>query len=114
METIDIIKYVLNSPANTNPNVLRDMLETYRLSGGNISPEDIEAAVAKYLEENPVQPTPIDKTLTKENEAADAKSTGDRLLDKADKATTLSGYGITDGVSINDTLILECTLNLGG
>lgn len=47
--------------------------------GGTVSPEDIKEAVNEYLEENPVESTPIDETLTKQGEAADAKVTGDRL-----------------------------------
>ena len=31
---------------------------------------------------------------------------------KANKATTLEGYGITDGISTTDLFILECSLNL--
>lgn len=99
MEAIDIVKYVLHSPTNTNPNVLKDMLEEYRSQGGTISPELIEEAVRKYLEENPVQPTPIDKTLTKENEAAEAKAVGDSLK---------------QCLSIYDTIILDCDINIGG
>ena len=49
-------------------------------SGGTVDPEQIKQAVNGYLEENPVQSTPIDKTLTKENEAADAFVTGSRLV----------------------------------
>ena len=79
MDELDIIRYVLHTPTNTNPNVLRDMLNEYRGSGGTISPEQIEEAVAKYLDEHPVQPTPIDTTLTQAGQAADAKAVGDVL-----------------------------------
>lgn len=48
--------------------------------GGAVDLAQIEQAVNGYLEENPVQPTPIDKTLTKDNEAADAFVTGSRLV----------------------------------
>lgn len=48
-------------------------------SGGTIPPEQIAAAVEQYLEENPVQPTPIDETLTRSGEAADAAAVGKRL-----------------------------------
>ena len=54
-------------------------------SGGTVDPEQIKQAVNGYLEENPVNPTPIDKTLTVENEAADAKTTGEKLNEKIDK-----------------------------
>ena len=83
MDELDIIRYVLHTPTNTNPNVLRDMLNEYRGSGGTISPEQIEEAVAKYLDEHPVQPTPIDTTLTQAGQAADAKAVGDELALKA-------------------------------
>ena len=60
-------------------------------AGGTVDPEQIKQAVNGYLEENPVQPTPIDSSLTKEGEAADAKKTGDelnkRLIAPADNGT---------------------------
>ncbi|MBP3704481.1 MAG: hypothetical protein J6I98_03005, partial [Clostridia bacterium] len=34
----------------------------------------VKQSVAEYLDENPVQPTPIDTTLTQADEAADAKA----------------------------------------
>lgn len=83
IEANDIIKYILHSPTNTNPNVLKDLLVAFQNSGGEIDPELIEQAVAKYLEENPIEPTPIDTTLTKEGQAADAKAVGDALNLKA-------------------------------
>lgn len=54
--------------------------------GGTVSPEDIKEAVNEYLEKNPVETTPIDETLTKRGEAADAKAAGDVLRSKADRA----------------------------
>lgn len=61
--------------------------------GFKVDPEDAETAVEKYLAENPVEPTPIDATLTKEGEAAEAKATGNRLatLEKTSWAMTLEG-----------------------
>ena len=56
-------------------------------SGGTVDPEQIKQAVNGYLEENPVQPTPVDATLTKENEAADAKVTGEKLDELNDIAS---------------------------
>lgn len=44
--------------------------------------QDVREYAAEYLEKNPVQPTPIDKTLTKENEAADAAKVGIELEKK--------------------------------
>lgn len=48
-------------------------------AGGNVTPEQIAAAVNNYLTENPVQPTPIDDTLTQSGQAADAKAVGDAI-----------------------------------
>lgn len=50
--------------------------------------EQVNAAVNEYLTQNPVRPTPVDPTLTKPTEAADAKVTGDyiranTIIDKA-------------------------------
>ena len=46
---------------------------------GRVSQEDINNAVNDYLDKNPVQSTPVDKTLAKEGEAADAKVVGNNL-----------------------------------
>lgn len=43
---------------------------------GGATPEQIESAVNSYLEEHPVQSTPVDKTLKNANEAADAEIVG--------------------------------------
>lgn len=48
-------------------------------TGGGVTPEQIQQAVDKYLEENPVEPTQIDATLTQPGQAADAKATGDAI-----------------------------------
>lgn len=48
-------------------------------TGGGVTPEQIQQAVDNYLEENPVEPTQIDATLTQSGEAADAKATGDAI-----------------------------------
>lgn len=50
--------------------------------------QDVREYAAEYLKKNPVQPTPIDKTLTKENEAADAEKTGEEIKKRA----TISGW----------------------
>lgn len=47
-----------------------------RGTGGEVTPEQIQQAVDNYLEENPVEPTQIDATLTQSGQAADAKATG--------------------------------------
>lgn len=52
--------------------------------------QDVREYAAEYLEKNPVQPTPVDKTLTKENEAADAKITGDAIKNNSKKIESLS------------------------
>lgn len=95
----DIIKYILHSPNNTNPNVLKDMIEKYKGQNSEIDPALIEAAVEKYMQEHPVQPTPIDPTLTQSNQAADAKAVGDILK---------------QCIKISDTIILDCGINEGG
>lgn len=68
-------------------------LEKLEEEGFKVDPADAETAVEKYLAENPVEPTPIDATLTKEGEAAEAKATGNRLatLEKTSWAMTLEG-----------------------
>ena len=48
-------------------------------TGGEVTPEQIQQAVDNYLEENPVEPTQIDPTLTQSGQAADAKATGDAI-----------------------------------
>lgn len=48
-----------------------------------VSPEQIKESINNYLEENPIESTPIDKTLTKENQAADALIVGNKLKQKA-------------------------------
>lgn len=92
---------------------------------GDVPPEQIEEAVEKYLEENPVEFTESDPTVpywakqpnkptytaeevnaahrmdlgnVKELEIGNDAVDGINLLyrDKADKAITLSGYGILD------------------
>lgn len=45
--------------------------------------QEVREYAAEYLEKNPVKPTPIDLTLTREGEAADAKATGDAINTKA-------------------------------
>lgn len=51
--------------------------------------QDVRKYAAEYLEKNPVQPTPIDKTLTKDNEAADAKITGNAIKNNSEKIDSL-------------------------
>lgn len=41
--------------------------------------KEVRNYAEEYLEKNPVLPTPVDKTLKNENEAADAKITGQRI-----------------------------------
>lgn len=48
-------------------------------TGGGVTPDQIQQAVDNYLEENPVEPTQIDATLTQSGQAADAKATGDAI-----------------------------------
>lgn len=64
--------------------------------------QDVREYAAEYLEKNPVQPTPIDKTLTKENEAADAKVTGEKIknIDVNNKIMNISIGGSNTLVEI--------------
>lgn len=60
-------------------NLVEAINEINSLGGGTITDEQIKEAVNEYLEQNPIETTPIDATLTQEGQAADAKATGDAL-----------------------------------
>ena len=68
-----------------------------KFPGGTVSDEQIEAAVKKYLDENPVDVpgggnVELDTTLTASGKAADAKAVGDALNGKLSKSGgTMSG-----------------------
>lgn len=79
-------------------------------AGSNVTPEQIAEAVNSYLDENPVQATPIDATLTQSGQAADAAAVGDALsllseekvsLPKDADGTAIPGtagwYAVSDG-----------------
>lgn len=53
--------------------------ENERKSYGAVNEDGINNAVRSYLEENPVMTTPIDKTLEKDNYAADSKTVGNKI-----------------------------------
>ena len=106
-----ILDYIFHTPENTNPAILKQRLREYK-DGGDISPEAIKEAVEEYFKEHPIESFVIDPTLSQPDQAAEALATGTALSNKADKATTLEGYGITDGISTTDLFILECSLNL--
>lgn len=76
------------------------------MSWGDIPENLIEKGISDYMENHPIEGVAVDPSLTQSGLAADAKVTGDALAEKAEKATTLAGYGITDGVSTGDFLIL--------
>lgn len=65
--------------------------------GDNATDEQVRLAVDAYMEENPVN-IAVDPTLTKEGQAADAKATGDKILQYAIKNTVTgeSSLNITD------------------
>lgn len=67
-------------------------------AGGNVTPEQIAEAVNNYLNENPVQATPIDTTLSKIGQAADAKAVGDAIAD-IELTPGPAGANGTDGKS---------------
>lgn len=60
--------------------------------GENATDKQVRTAVDAYMEENPVAIT-VDPTLAQEGQAADAKATGDKILQYAIKATA-SGESI--------------------
>lgn len=69
-------------------------------AGGNVTPEQIAAAVNNYLTENPVQATPIDATLTQSGQAADAAVVGNRLSALSEEIAAIpSGKDGADGKS---------------
>lgn len=61
--------------------LLVELNELLEGMGGSVSPEDIAAAVAAYLDEHLTNPTnpPIDTSLTIAGAAADAKKTGNEI-----------------------------------
>lgn len=67
--------------------------------GENATDEQVQNAVDTYMSNNPIKPVEIDKTLSVEGQAADAKATGDKILQYAIK-NTASGEGI---VNITDS-----------
>ena len=71
-------------------------------AGSTVSPEQIAEAVNSYLDENPVQPTAIDATLTQSGQAADAAAVGDRLSALSEEKVSLPKD--TDGNVIHGTV----------
>ncbi|MCF2652119.1 SGNH/GDSL hydrolase family protein [Anaeromassilibacillus senegalensis] len=71
-------------------------------AGGTVTPEQIAEAVNSYLDENPVQPTAIDATLTQSGQAADAAAVGDRLSALSEEKVTMpvdAGGTAQNGIS---------------
>lgn len=64
-------------------------------AGSTVTPEQIAEAVNSYLDENPVQPTAIDATLTQSGQAADAAAVGDRLSALSEEIANLQTSGLT-------------------
>ena len=58
---------------------MREDAETGKFDGKDATPEQVQDAVDSYMEQHPIPPTPVDATLTKTGEAADAKVTGDKI-----------------------------------
>lgn len=79
-------------------------LEDWRNMGGGgeggATPEAVQEAVNYYLEQHPVQATPIDATFTQEGQAADARAVGERL--KALEESNNGGGGLS-GITITVT-----------
>ena len=61
----------------------------------SVNEDIVKQAVTEYLDENPVQPTSIDTTLTQADEAADAKAVGDALA-ALDQAKQPAGEYLTE------------------
>mgnify|MGYP001112450664 CR=1 FL=1 len=72
--------------------------------------DEIKEIINEYLKNNPIK-IEVDQTLTQSGKAADAKTVGDMLGTKANKGTTLEDYGIEDGISESDYVIIECNIN---
>lgn len=68
---------------------------------GGVNPEDVNNAVQDYLTKNPVQPTPIDSTLTKTGEAADAKVVGDKVTALKESFVNLKSKTTLEVNSVN-------------
>ena len=69
-------------------------------AGSTVTPEQIAEAVNSYLDENPVQPTAIDATLTQSGQAADAAVVGNRLSALSEEIAAIpSGKDGADGKS---------------
>lgn len=66
---------------------------------GDPAPADqVNAAVNEYLTQNPVRPTPVDPTLTKPTEAADAKVTGNYI-----RANTIIDKASGEHIAVSDS-----------
>lgn len=78
----------------TKESLVAAINEIISLGGGTITDDQIQAAVDRYLETNPLEPTPLDTTLTKEGYAADAKATGEaiRKISEQNPTVDLTGY----------------------
>ncbi len=87
------------------PDVYQQILERLDQVSG-LTPEDLAKAVEEYLAKNPIELTPIDKTLTKEGQASDAKATGDRLKEKIDKNQGAENNGKILGIGADGMVAL--------
>ena len=90
-------------PVAVDPLTGQLFVPTYPENSGTVDPEQIKQAVNGYLEENPVQPTPIDKTLTLENQAADAKITGNAIKNNSEKIDSLSEEKLNKNQGISNS-----------
>lgn len=76
-----------------------DSLKGEKGDKGDPAPDDkVDEAVNTYLTEHPVRPTPVDDTLTKSTEAADAKVTGDYI-----RATSIITSEKGDKITVSDS-----------
>lgn len=78
-------------------NQLFDEIENLKVEA--VPTDVVEQAVKDYLLENPVKTTPVDDSLTKSGEAADAKIVGDEL----DKKINKSGWSANKFLGTNES-----------
>lgn len=78
-------------------------------AGSTVTQEQITQAVNDYLDENPVQATPIDSTLTRRGQAADAAVVGGRLSALSEEIENLQTSGLTtEQVNALDGMFKVC------
>ena len=94
------IPYGTDEIVKRYPDVIKKLFdEIEKIKVEAVPTEVVEQAVKDYLLENPVKTTPVDDSLTKSGEAADAKIVGDEL----DKKINKSGWSANKFLGTNET-----------